>query len=83
MSCPNQDTANASILSAAQGPLKVAGDAGSVEERSAGDLIQISNYLAGLCAMGNPNRGLRYTALLPGGGSYWPYANPTPRWSRW
>jgi hypothetical protein len=83
MSCDNQDQINAALVAAAQGPLQASSSAGSVTARSTADLIAAANYAAAQCAATLPSRGIRFTALIPGGTSYWPYSNPWPRYGRW
>ena len=61
------------------GPLKVQGDAGSVEMRSAADYIKAANYFATLAAVANPRRGLRFSRFMPDAAVNfsWRYG---PRW---
>jgi len=69
MSTPAQDAAAASaaLAAAVSAPAKVSGDAGSVESHSLADLIQADQYAAGKVAASKPNRGLRFSTLLPPG----------------
>lgn len=79
MACDNFTKAENALINSLTGPLSVSGDAGSVTQRSARDMIDAANYLAGLCAMKTKRLGIRYTRLNPGGtvrGIPW----NTPRW---
>ena len=69
MACEDVTAANDALIAALTGPLKVSGDAGSVEQRSVSELIQAANYLAGVCAArsGNGARGLRFSRMIPDG----------------
>lgn len=58
---------SAALVSAAQGPLKVAGDAGSVEQHTLDELIKADQYLAAKDAASKGRRGLRFTRLIPDG----------------
>ncbi len=51
----------------AQGPAKVAGDAGSVEQHPLSEQIEADRYLAGKEAAGKTRRGLRFNKLVPPG----------------
>jgi hypothetical protein len=71
---PDQETSDAIqaalnaisvIASSGVGPLTVTGDAGSVTQRSAKDLIAIANYLAAIAAASTRRLGVRYTRLIP------------------
>lgn len=57
------------IRKVAEGPLKVSGDAGSVEQHKITDLIEADRYLATKEAAGKPNRGIRFSKLVPPGTS--------------
>jgi hypothetical protein len=58
-----QDT----IRQNAQGPAKVAGDAGSVEQHSLAEQIDADKYLASKEAAKSKRRGLRFNKLVPPG----------------
>ncbi len=58
-----QDT----IRQNAQGPAKVAGDAGSVEQHSLAEQIEADKYLASKEAAKSKRRGLRFNKLVPPG----------------
>ncbi len=62
----NQDIENA-LREAAVAPLKASGDSGSVEERSAEDLIALDRHLASKSAAKRPFAGLRTTVCRPPG----------------
>lgn len=51
----------------AQGPAKVTGDAGSVEQHSLKDQIEADRYLASKKAAQQKKRGLRLNKLVPPG----------------
>jgi len=51
----------------AEGPAKVAGDAGSVEQHSLSDQIEADRYLASKQAAKTKRRGLRFNKLIPPG----------------
>ncbi len=51
----------------AQGPAKVAGDAGSVEQHKLADQIEADKYLASKEAAKRKSRGLRFNKLVPPG----------------
>lgn len=51
----------------AAGPAKVSGDAGSVEQHKLAEQIEADRYLASKKAAKKPNRGLRFTKLVPPG----------------
>lgn len=65
MACDNFSQASSAIASSVIGPITVSGDAGSVTQRSAADMILAANYLAGLCAAKTKRLGVRYTHLRP------------------
>ena len=62
----NQDIENA-LREAAVAPLKASGDSGSVEERSAEDLIALDRHLAVKATAKRPFAGLRTTVCRPPG----------------
>jgi hypothetical protein len=51
----------------AQGPAKVASDAGTVEQHPLSDQIEADRYLASKEATGKTKRGLRFNKLVPPG----------------
>ncbi|HPP53180.1 MAG TPA: hypothetical protein PK777_09540 [Thermoguttaceae bacterium] len=51
----------------AEGPAKVAGDAGTVEQHSLSEQIAADRYLASKEAAGKTKRGLRFNKLVPPG----------------
>lgn len=51
----------------AEGPAKVAGDAGSVEQHPLSEQIAADRYLASKDAVGKTKRGLRFNKLVPPG----------------
>jgi hypothetical protein len=51
----------------AEGPAKVAGDAGSVEQHKLAEQIEVDRYLASKEATKQPRRGLRFNKLVPPG----------------
>ena len=51
----------------AEGPAKVAGDAGSVEQHDLSDQIGADRYLCSKEAAKSKNRGLRFNKLAPPG----------------
>jgi len=61
------DNLDDTIRQNAQGPAKVAGDAGSVEQHSLSEQIAADRYLASKEAAGKPKRGLRFNKLVPPG----------------
>lgn len=67
MACEDADSANEALIAALTSPAKVAGDAGSVEQRSISELIAANNYLRSTCAGNGPRQGLRFTRLVPDG----------------
>lgn len=67
MACEDVDAANSALVAALAGPLKVSGDAGSVEQRSVSELIEAANYLAARCAASRGGTGLRLTRIIPDG----------------
>ena len=56
-----------SIRQNAQGPAKVTGDAGSVEQHSLADQIEADKHLAGKEAVKKRTRGLRFNKFVPPG----------------
>ena len=71
-------TALSAVLSNLSGPQSVSGDAGTVTSQSIPAQIQAANYLAGIAAAGNRNRGLRFNRLIPDGTVHVRWR--TPRW---
>lgn len=61
------DDLDETILNNAQGPAKVTGDAGSVEQHSLADQIAADRYLAAKDAASKKHRGLRFNKLVPPG----------------
>ncbi len=51
----------------AQGPAKVNGDAGSVEQHKLSEQIAADKHLASKEAVTQPKRGLRFNKLIPPG----------------
>ena len=51
----------------AQGPAKVSGDAGSVEQHKLSEQIAADKHLASKEAVTSPKRGLRFNKLVPPG----------------
>lgn len=51
----------------AQGPAKVSGDAGSVEQHSVSEQIEADRYLAAKQAAKSKRRGLRFNKIVPPG----------------
>ncbi len=51
----------------AQGPAKVTGDAGSVEQHKLSEQIAADKHLASKEAVSNSQRGLRFNKLVPPG----------------
>ena len=51
----------------AQGPAKVTGDAGSIEQHKITDVIEADRYLASKKAVDKTKRGLRFNKLVPPG----------------
>ena len=49
----------------AAGPAKASGDAGSVEQHKLQDQIAADKHLAGMKAVANPHRGLRFNKIVP------------------
>jgi hypothetical protein len=61
------DKLDESIRQNAQGPAKVAGDAGSVEQHRPSEQIEADRYLASKQATKAKNRGLTFNRLVPPG----------------
>lgn len=61
------DDLDDTIKQNAEGPAKVTGDAGSVEQHSLKDQIEADRYLASKDAAKKKNRGLRFSKLVPPG----------------
>lgn len=55
------------ILTDAQGPKSVSGDAGSVQQRDLREQIEADRYLSERTAVSNTRRGLRFSRLVPPG----------------
>ncbi|HAN99111.1 MAG TPA: hypothetical protein DCQ98_17515 [Planctomycetaceae bacterium] len=62
------DELDDAIRDSAQGPAKVSGDAGSVEQHPLPDQIEADKYLAAKQAARSKSRGLRFNKLVPPGG---------------
>ena len=56
MACDDDIIAETALVSAIAGPLKVSGDAGSVEQHSLSELIAADKYLRSRCAASSGNR---------------------------
>ncbi len=67
MACEGTDNLESTIRTNAQGPAKVSGDAGSVEQQKLADLIEADKYLSQKCAVEQPRRGLRFNKFVPPG----------------
>ena len=61
------DELDVTIRENAQGPAKVSGDAGSVEQHSLADQIAADRYLQAKAAARSKQRGLRFSKLVPPG----------------
>ena len=61
------DNLDDTIRQNAQGPAKVSGDAGSVEQHKLSDQIDADKYLASKDAASKKHRGLRFNKLVPPG----------------
>lgn len=61
------DDLDSTIRDNAQGPAKVAGDAGSVEQHKPTEQIAADRYLAAKEAAKSKRRGLRFNKLVPPG----------------
>jgi len=55
------------ILDNAKGPAKASGDAGSVEQHSLTEQIEVDRYLNSKKAAKSTKRGLRFNELVPPG----------------
>ena len=64
---PVADDLDDTIQQNAQGPAKVTGDAGSVEQHSLKEQIEADRYLSSKKAAKQKNRGLRFSKLVPPG----------------
>ena len=61
------DNLDDTIRSNAQGPAKVASDAGSVEQHAPSEQIAADRYLAAKQAANSKRRGLRFNKIVPPG----------------
>jgi len=61
------DELDATIRQNAEGPAKVSGDAGSVEQHSLADQIAADRYLQAKAATRAKRQGLRFSKLVPPG----------------
>ena len=61
------DELDDTIRENAQGPAKVAGDAGSVEQHKPSEQIEADRYLASKQAAKTKRRGLRFNKIVPPG----------------
>ena len=61
------DELDETIRQNAQGPAKVAGDAGSVEQHKPSEQVAADRYLAAKEAAKSKRRGLRFNKLVPPG----------------
>ena len=61
------DELDETIRQNAQGPAKVAGDAGSVEQHKPSEQVAVDRYLASKEAAKSKRRGLRFNKLVPPG----------------
>jgi hypothetical protein len=61
------DELDDTIRENAQGPAKVAGDAGSVEQHSLSEQIEADRFLSSKRAAQEKKRGLRFNKLVPPG----------------
>jgi len=61
------DHLDETIRQNAQGPAKVASDAGSVEQHSLSEQIEADKYLSAKEAVQKTRRGLRFNKLVPPG----------------
>jgi hypothetical protein len=62
------DELDETIRKNAEGPAKVAGDAGSVEQHSLAEQIDADKYLKAKEAARSKRRGLRFNKIVPPGG---------------
>jgi hypothetical protein len=63
------DELDDTIRDNAQGPAKVSGDAGSVEQHKLTEQIEADRYLQSKNAAKSKSRGLRFNKLVPPGAS--------------
>lgn len=61
------DDLDDTIRQSAQGPAKVSGDAGSVEQHKVSEQIEADKYLASKEAAKSKRRGLAFNKLVPPG----------------
>jgi len=61
------DELDEQILENAKGPAKASGDAGSVEQHSLTEQIEVDRYLNSKRAAKRKHRGLRWSKLIPPG----------------
>jgi hypothetical protein len=61
------DDLDNTIRENAEGPAKASGDAGSVEQHSLRDQIEVDRYLNSKKAANNKGRGLRFSKFVPPG----------------
>ncbi|MGQ9918685.1 MAG: hypothetical protein ACUVS7_14835 [Bryobacteraceae bacterium] len=61
------DNLDDTIRQNAQGPAKVASDAGSVQQHPLSEQIEADRYLASKKAAGKAKRGLRFNKFVPPG----------------
>ena len=66
-SYPMADNLDDTIRQNAQGPAKVSGDAGSVEQHKLSDQIAADKHLAAKDAVKKQHRGLRFNRFVPPG----------------
>lgn len=64
---PLEDLTNEEIIRAARRPLKMAGDEGSIQERSIDDLIKAETYVQSQDTINTPPHGMVISRLKPGG----------------
>ena len=57
------------IIDNAAGPRKVEGDEATVEQHSIPDQIKAAQFAAARTGVANPNRGIRFTQIMPPGGA--------------
>ncbi len=61
------ETITSTLVTAAEGPKKVKGDAGEVEQQDLMALIEADRYFAARAAASKGARGIRFTKLIPPG----------------
>lgn len=61
------DDLETAIIENAQGPAKVSGDAGSVEQHKPSEIIAVDRHVSAKRAVQTKNRGLRFNKLVPPG----------------